>query len=209
MAEATVSLLAITPDSERLIESAGRTCYMSFNKADDQSASKFIRMLIKNGHLSVLEHAYATFRVQGGSRSFTHQIVRHRLCSFSQQSQRYVNEKAFDYVTPPSIRENPEALTIYNEYMASAQECYNRLQRLGITNQDARFVLPNATCSEIVVSANFRELRHIFNERCVLAAQWEIRRIACLMLELVQIEAPAVFSDFKLNKGNWTAVSDL
>lgn len=88
-----VELLGITPNAEKLIEDAGRTCYLSFDKKEPESEKKFIRMIIKSGHHSVLEHAYATFRIKGGSRSFTHQLVRHRLCSYSQQSQRYVNEK--------------------------------------------------------------------------------------------------------------------
>jgi thymidylate synthase (FAD) len=202
-----VTLLAITPDSERLIESAGRTCYLSFDREGHGTEVKFIRSLVKNGHLSVLEHAYATFRIKGASRSFTHQIVRHRLCSFSQQSQRYVNEKGFSFVTPPSIAGKPEANEAYLAFMEEARQCYMKLQELGVPNQDARFVLPNATESEIVLSANFREFRHIFEHRCHPAAQWEIRRVCCLMLEKLKAEAPTVFEDFVIDYEKWTAKS--
>ena len=108
-----VELLSVTPNSEKLIENAGRTAYLSFGKQKEGSEKEFIRMLIKSGHLSVLEHAYATFRVTGGSRAFTHQVVRHRLCSFTQQSQRYVDESSFPYIEPDSIRSNKEAHELF------------------------------------------------------------------------------------------------
>ncbi len=104
-----VELLSITPNAEKLIENVGRTAYLSFEKQKKGSEKKFIKMLIKSGHLYVLEHAYATFRIKGGSRAFTHQLVRHRLCSYTQQSQRYVNESNFEYVEPDSIKGNKQA----------------------------------------------------------------------------------------------------
>ena len=144
-----VELLAITPDAEKLIEKAGRTCYLSFDKVNEESHKRFVRMLIKSGHESVLEHAYATFRITGGSRAFTHQIVRHRLCAFSQQSQRYVDEKGFSIITPPSIERNEEAKRIFDDFIKGAKDAYVKLQSLGIKKEDARFVLPNAVESEI------------------------------------------------------------
>jgi thymidylate synthase (FAD) len=194
-----VELLAITPDAERLIEVAGRTCYLSFDKITEDSTEKFIRMLIKSGHESVLEHAYATFRITGGSRAFTHQIVRHRLCAFSQQSQRYVDEKGFNIITPPSIEQNREAKKMFDDFIKSAKDTYIKLQSMGIRKEDARFVLPNAVESEIVISANFREWRHILKERCDKSAQWEIREIALEILRILKSHAPAIFGDFEID----------
>jgi len=190
-----VELLAVTPDAEAVIERAGRTCYQSQDRISEISRGDFIRSVIKRGHLSVIEHAYATFRITGGSRAMTHQLVRHRLMAISQQSQRYVNEENFHYVIPETIRDS-KLLYEYNAFMEGARQFYLRLQKEGIRNQDARFVLPNAVKSEIVISANFREFRHIFNVRCSKHAQWEIREAALLMLEILKLEAPAVFGDY-------------
>lgn len=191
-----VKLLAITPDAEKLIEEAGRTAYLSFDKKTGDSYKKFIRMLVKSGHHSVLEHAYATFRITGGSRAFTHQMVRHRLMAITQQSQRYCNEDNFKIIIPDSIAKNENANILFTNITKAIKNTYKRLQEIGIKKQDARFVLPNACESEIVISANFRELRHIFKERCVKAAQWEIRAIAMGMLYHMKCEAPIVFEDF-------------
>lgn len=198
-----VEILKSTPDAEKLIESAGRTCYLSSAKGHRNSEKIMIRMLIKKGHYSVLEHASATFRIKGGSRSFTHQLVRHRLCSYSQQSQRYVNENCFSTVTPPSIVADESALTYFKIAMKNAQLAYAKLISLGIKKEDARFVLPNACTSEIVITANFRELRHIFDKRCDKAAQWEIRDIAMQMLGIMKNIAPTVFEDYKIQDGNF------
>jgi thymidylate synthase (FAD) len=205
---AEIELLAITPDAENLIELAGRTCYLSHDRSQPGSEQKFIRMLLRHGHLSVLEHAYATFRVKGGSRSFTHQIVRHRLASFSQQSQRYVSEQGFEYVEPPAIKDNPVAHQRFEEIMEKIRETYQELQEFGISKQDARFVLPNAVVSEIVISANLREWRHIFNVRCQPQAQWEIRAICIEMLKLLQKAVPTVFSDFVIDEDKMVATTD-
>ncbi len=205
---AEVELLAITPDAEKLIELAGRTCYLSHDRSQPGSEKKFIGMLVRHGHLSVLEHAYATFRVKGGSRAFTHQIVRHRLASFSQQSQRYVSEKGFDYVEPPTVLHNPEAHKRYQELMEQIREVYGELQDLGIPKQDARFVLPNAVTSEIVISANLREWRHIIRVRCEPPAQWEIRTICIKILQLLQEAVPSVFSDFIIDEDKMVITMD-
>ena len=202
---AEVELLAITPDAEQLIELAGRTCYLSHDRSKPGSEQRFIRMLLRQDHLSVLEHAYATFRIKGGSRAFTHQIVRHRLASFSQQSQRYVSEENFDYVVPPTIAANPAALERFQDLMEEIRKAYGELQGLGISKQDARFVLPNAVTSEIVISANLREWRHIFSVRCEQAAQWEIRTICIQMLEPLQKAVPTVFSDSGIDKDRMVA----
>lgn len=192
---AEVELIAITPNAERVIEEAGRTCYLSFGKVSGDSAKNFIKMIIKSGHHSVMEHASATFRIKGGSRAFTHQLVRHRLASFSQQSQRYVDETGFTFMTPPSIAENREALAVFNELIEHSKKAYGKLKGMKIRKEDARYVLPNAVVSEIVVSANFREWRHMIGLRTDRSAQWEIREICNEILRQLVSKAPAIFED--------------
>jgi thymidylate synthase (FAD) len=196
----SVKLLSITPNAEKLIESAGRTAYLSSKKETRASEKKFIRMLVKRGHLSVLEHACATFRIKGGSRAFTHQFVRHRLCSYTQQSQRYVDEANFNYIEPESIKIDKKAHPIFINFLKKAKEVYTDLQNLGIKNEDARFVLPNAVESEIVVTANFREWRHIIELRGGANAQWEIRKIIIDILKILKKHAPTIFGDLKINE---------
>lgn len=200
-----VKLLFITTNAEKLIESAGRTAYLSFEKRKKGSEKKFIKALIKSNHLSVLEHAYATFRIKGGSRAFTHQLVRHRLCSYTQQSQRYVDEANLKFVEPDSIKNSEEAHSLFVGFMNKAREVYGELQKVGIKNEDARFVLPNAVESEIVVTANFREWRHIIEQRGDRSAQWEIRKIAMEVLKILKKRAPTAFGDFKINQQNGIA----
>lgn len=193
-----VELLAITPDAEKVIERAGRTCYMSFEKAGEGTEKKFTRMVVRNGHHSVLEHGVATFVIRGVSRACTHQLVRHRLASYSQQSQRYVNEKAFSVVEPPSIAAKPEAHRVFEKIIEQCREAYRELQALGIKNEDARFVLPNAVQSEIVMTANFRQWRHMISLRSQKAAQWEIRLLMSEILKELKKHAPTVFEDIEL-----------
>jgi len=203
-----VSLLAITPDAEKLIEEAGRTCYLSLDKITEGSEKNFIRNSIKRGHLSIIEHASASFRINGASRSFTHQLVRHRIASYSQQSQRYVNESEFNYIIPPAVSENSEAAEIFRNFIESSRKAYNSLIEKGVRKEDARFILPNALESEIVFSANFRELRTIFLLRLKKSAQWEIRRVCVEMLKIMQKHAPSVFGDFEIDETAWTAISE-
>lgn len=192
-----VELLSITPRAEELIEEAGRTCYLSFERAGEGSAGRFCRMLLARGHESVFEHALASFRVRGGSRSFTHQLVRHRLCSFSQQSQRYVDETGFAVVTPASVAADEEAGRLFAVHVADCERLYARLRELGIPREDARFVLPNATVSELVVSANLRQWRLVLAQRGHPTAQWEIRRFAVLVYERLLQHVPNVLADFR------------
>jgi len=156
-------------------------------------------MLMKRGHFSVLEHAYATFRISGVSRVFTHQIVRHRLCSYTQQSQRRVDESNFRYIEPASIRDHSSAHVLFVEFMNQANRTYTELQKMGINNEDARFVLPNATESMIVVTANFRQWRHIIELRGNTEAQWEMRKVAIEILKILQHHVPTVFEDFDID----------
>lgn len=204
-----VSLLAVTPEGEKLIEEAGRTCYLSISKMTDESEKNFIRSAIRRGHHSILEHASASFRILGASRAFTHQLVRHRLASFSQQSQRYVDEAEFNFIVPPDIAADEEALSLYREFMENTRETYIKLREMNIKKENARFILPNALESQIVFSANFRELRTVFNLRLERAAQWEIRRVCMQMLKILQKEAPSVFGDYIIDEGNCTAASNL
>src|SRR3989304_6792887 len=187
-----VELLFITPDAEKLIETAGRTSYLSFNRQGENTEKEFIRMLTKRGHYSVLEHAYATFRISGVSRAFTHQLVRHRLCSFTQQSQRYVDESNFNYVEPDPIKNNSKAHILFTKFMEEAKRSYSELQRLGIKNEDARFVLPNAVKSQIVVTANLREWHHIIELRSSPTAQWEIRKVVIEILKILKGHVPTI-----------------
>jgi thymidylate synthase (FAD) len=196
--EPRVELLGIMPDAEGIIERAGRTCWLSHDKATDDSAAAFVQRLVRMQHGSVLEHSYAVFAIDGGSRAFTHQLVRHRLVSISQQSQRYVDEEGFRYVTPPSIASNPKAAALYRFFMTFAKLTYRALRALGTKNEDARYVLPNAVESRIVIGANFREWRHILRERCYTNAQWEIKRICLRILAILREHAPNAFCDFEL-----------
>jgi thymidylate synthase (FAD) len=188
-----VELLSITPEPERVIEQAGRTCYLSFDRMEADSHEGFIRRLIKMGHESPLEHAYATFRIRNCSRAMTHQLVRHRLMSVSQQSQRYVAEDGFAYVVPESMP--AEWVDDFHEDMKAIQQMYGKWRQRGLRKEDARFVLPNACISEIVVSANFREWRHIFKVRISSKAQWEIRDACRVMLAMLSEQAAACFDD--------------
>ena len=194
-----VELLSITPNVERKIEQAGRTAYLSFKKKRKDSERKFIRMLVRAGHLSVLEHGYATFRIIGCSRAFTHQLVRHRLCSYTQQSQRYVNENNFKYIEPESIKMLPNAHSVFTKFIDDAKTVYIKLQKLGIKNEDARFVLPNAVESQIIATANLREWRYIIGLRGSPDAQWEIRRVVIEILKILKKHAPTVFGDFGID----------
>lgn len=194
-----VELIAITPEPEKVIEQAGRTCYLSFDRMDEDSEAAFIRRLIKMGHESPLEHAYATFRVRNCSRAMTHQLVRHRLMSVSQQSQRYVDEDQFAYVPPEGLP--AEYVEDFHQDMRTIQQMYAKWRDRGLRKEDARFVLPNACVSEIVVSANFREWRHILKLRLSPKAQWEIRKACAQMLAILKEHAPACFGDIIEGQG--------
>jgi len=197
-----VELMAITPNAEDVIERACRTCYLSFHRYDPPSSTEeLIKKVIRRGHYSVLEHAMATFRIKGGSRVFTHELVRHRLMSPSQESQRYDEygkTKQFEFVLPPTVRKT-EFVGRFEELAASAYELYQEMVKADVPKEDARYILPNATTSEIVISANFRELRHIFEIRCVERAHWEIREICLEILKIMKKEAPIVFWDFHID----------
>ena len=150
--------------------------------------------LLRSGHLSIFEHSSASFKIDGISRTASHQIVRHRMSSFSQRSQRYVNEGDFTFVTPPSIEQNPEANASYQEIMKTLNEQYLALIKLGIKKEDARFILPNAASTTLVMTTNFREWLHVIDMRVSKPAQWEIRELLILIWKELYKQAPNIFS---------------
>lgn len=151
---------------------------------------------LRSGHESVLEHAVFTFEVKVVSRALTHQLIRHRIASYSQQSQRYVNMDGFDYVIPHSIENHPQFhRDVWEEHMESISEMYRELLDGGIPEEDARYILPNACCTNIVITMNARELRHFFATRCCERAQWEIRELANKMLKICREVSPTIFED--------------
>lgn len=188
-----IELIALTPDPESVIELAARTCYQSQDRQNSESAGGLIIKLLAMGHETPLEHAYATFRISGCSRAMSHQLVRHRLMAVCQKSQRYVSETDFDYVTPPSLPEADHAE--FAQDMATIGHMYAKWIDKGLRKEDARFVLPNACTTELVISTNFREFRHIFAMRCSRHAQWEIRETCIAMLKQLHAHAPSVFGD--------------
>ncbi len=197
-----VELLYHTPDPERAVATAARLCYAPVGASElleslsEERIHKVLRTILISGHYSTLEHASYTFAIEGVSRALTHQLVRHRLASFNQQSQRYVKfTDGIDVVLPHTIKENEKAQEIFDTLVAASEKAYLELVDAGIPAEDARYVLPNAAESKIVVTMNIRELFHFFSLRCCNRAQWEIRELAWKMLELVRPTAPFIFLD--------------
>lgn len=205
-----VSLLSFTPDPENLVALSARLCYSPIGVEElkeilsEQEKERLIELLRESGHMSPFEHASFTFAVEGISRACSHQLVRHRIASYSQQSQRYVSEEeGFEYIIPPLLKEDPEIKKLFIEAMERAHSIYCKiietLEKRGIkgekARQDARFVLPNAAETKIIVTMNARELHHFFSLRCCNRAQWEIRELATEMLKLVKRVAPKLFKD--------------
>lgn len=218
-----VTLLAYTPQPERTVAAAAKLCYSSaapaelFDGLTDEKAASFVEMLSELGHESPIEHASFTFGIEGVSRSLLAQITRHRIASYSVKSQRYVTEGSFEYVIPPEIASDPQARALFEETMRADQAAYDRLAALlkekhraaFLTEgkdektaarlaekkaiEDARFVLPNACETKMVVTMNARSLHNFFRHRCCSRAQWEIREVADQMLKLVSDVAPELF----------------
>jgi thymidylate synthase (FAD) len=197
-----VSLLYHTPNPERAVAAAARLCYAPVGAAElmedmsDAQVSKVLATIMKSGHFSALEHASYTFALDGVSRALTHQLVRHRLASYNQQSQRYVTYSAEpEIVLPQTIADDPETLATFNTAIDVAYTAYAQLIEAGIPAEDARYLLPNACISKIVVTMNIRELLHFFEVRCCHRAQWEIQELAHHMLDLVTPTATYIFMD--------------
>ncbi|HXI10623.1 MAG TPA: FAD-dependent thymidylate synthase [Thermodesulfobacteriota bacterium] len=196
-----VTLLKSTPDPEKTVAMAARLCYSDSTieelekKVSGVSNEKFLGKILKMGHLSVLEHAGFTFGVEGISRATSHQLVRHRLASYSQQSQRYVTATRPEYVVPPSIGGDDARKKRFDRAVKSAYRLYKELVDAGVPAEDARYLLPNAAATKIIITMNARELLHFFRLRCCERAQWEIRDMATRMLALAKKEAPYIFRD--------------
>lgn len=218
-----VELLRYTPDGEKLIAAAAKLCYSPVgitsieDNLNEENTDRFLNILMNLGHESPVEHISFTFGIEGVSRTLTHQLVRHRIASYSQQSQRYVKLDQFEYVIPPSIEENEEAKKLFIEAMEKDQQYYNRLTEILFNNhysrmiqeglsdkeakkkaekeaiEDARYVFPNACETKIVVTMNARTLFNFFSLRCCNRAQWEIRTLATEMLRLVKGVYPTLF----------------
>lgn len=218
-----VELLTHTPEPEKVIAAAAKLCYSSssidgiMEGLDSEKTEKFLNMLLSLGHESPIEHVTFTFGIEGVSRSLLAQFTRHRIASYSVKSQRYVNEGKFEFVTPPEIADNPEALEIFNRAMEQDTEQYNKLadilKKKHVKNlvdsgmelsaaekkaekmaiEDARYVLPNACETKMVATLNARSLINFFHHRCCERAQWEIRECAEQMLMLVKEKAPTLF----------------
>lgn len=193
-----VRLLAHAPDADRICAAAAHSCYSEDSAADlleTVDPAKMLRHVIGMGHHSVIEHAVFTFSVEGVSRALTHQLVRHRIASFSQQSQRYVRLSEPTYVVPETVKRDPEAMKVYEETMDGIWDSYSKLIGMGIPAEDARYVLPNGCTTNITITMNARELLHFFSMRCCNRAQWEIREMADEMLRLCKEVSPVIFSD--------------
>ena len=196
-----VILLAHTPNPDELVAAAARLCYKDISAADllkDEGhnlSHKLIADLFRSGHTSTFEHVSFTFGIDGLSRVASHQLVRHRLASFSQQSQRYVKMTPDPdaVVIPPSVLSNTEALSVFQECVRQSQEAYSRLITLGIPKEDARFILPHGHSTRLVLTMNARELHHFFSLRLCRRAQWEIHELARNMLALCREKAPVLF----------------
>jgi thymidylate synthase (FAD) len=197
-----VALFQHTPEPERSVALAAKLCYSPVSidelneKLSDSDIRKFLEKIMSMGHQSVLEHASFTFGIDGISRVTSHQLVRHRIASFSQQSQRYVSHsERFATVIPPTISGRPETLTRFEEQLTALHQIYADMVADGVPAEDARYILPNATETKIMVTMNARELLHFFALRCCERAQWEIRAMALDMLKLAKSVAPVIFRD--------------
>lgn len=198
-----VSLLTMTPDAEALIYSAMRQCYSPddvadiFKEASGEEVTIYpcvqnnlIKKVLESSHESPSEHVSFSFAISGVSRALSHQLVRHRIASYSQQSQRYVKADDFEYVVPPSMADDAQ----YASFMSAAATLYKSMVARGIPALDARFVLPNACATKLVVTMNCRSLLHFFEERLCQRAQWEIRALAKAMYDICVERLPVVFA---------------
>lgn len=197
-----VKLLRYTKDAELLCGAAALTSTRSgspseiLEKMDSKTAKRITKRVAGYGHVSVIEHASFTFSVEGVSRAMTHQLVRHRIASYTQQSQRYVTYDTLEkYVTPPSITRNAEAKKLFDETLEKISDTYQKLLKMEIPKEDSRFILPNAAKTNIIVTMNARELRHFFNLRCCMRSQWEIREVAIEMFKQAKKATPILFEN--------------
>ncbi len=193
-----VKLVAYTPEPERTAAAAARLCYSDISatalldELTPQQVDRLISMVIENGHLSTIEHVSFTFAIDGLSRASSHQLVRHRLASFSQQSQRYVALRDAEFVTPPSIAARPDLLEKYLHAVKDLNAIYEEFLKAGIKAEDARYILPNATATRLVMTMNARELMHVSGLRLCRRSQWEIRQLFTKVKAEVAAVAPGI-----------------
>lgn len=209
--EAKVTLARMTPDPDAAIAVGARLCYASHTdrilQGDKEQSDRLIGQLIRTGHLSPVEHATFSFLIEGVSRCMTHQLIRHRIASYSQRSQRYVAHDSFDYIVPPRFEgrtveldgRTVDAVEYFKDTMDAIAQRYAKLndalgRRGESSNEDARYVLPNACETKILVTMNGRELLHFFEERLCMRAQWEIRAVAEKMLAILKQVCPILFN---------------
>lgn len=195
-----VKLIAHTPNPEMVIAIASRLCYSKYDvdkvmklMSDKNEVKRSIKMLNELNHESPIEHASFTFSIEGISRACMSQLTRHRMASFSVKSQRYVNEKNFKYITPPTLKESERKH--YDKIMKKISLMYKELKKKKVLNEDARFILPNACDTQLIMTMNARSLKNFFKLRCCTRAQWEIRDVAHKMLYEVRNVAPLLFED--------------
>ena len=194
-----VKLLNHTPEPEKTVYLAARQCFsLDFpKKGSKEKWRKLIKFLLQHQHLSPFEHISFTFSVEGISRACSHQLVRHRLASYSQQSQRrteITRNALLTMIFPDTIKKNEKALKKYAKAVAMMYKTYAALRKMNIPKEDARYILPQAIATNIVVTMNVRELFHFFEERLCGKAQWEIRKLANKMLQLCRRVSPVIFS---------------
>lgn len=190
-----VELVSHTPEPDRIIaECASISHSREFKRLSDEEIKKLISYLKSAGHESVFEHASFTFKIEGISRVCSHQLVRHRIASYTQQSQRYVALKDVEFIIPEKIHDSI-FLDEYKEILNRAYELYRRMLEAGIKKEDARYILPQCVSTKMYVTMNARELRHFFRLRCEVEAQWEIRMLALEMLKKCYEVAPLTFED--------------
>lgn len=197
-----VTLIDHTANPEKMIAIAARMCYSSLTASEmmegltDGVIDHMISVMEDTGHSSLLEHINFTFIIEGVSRVLSHQLVRHRLTSPHQRSQRYAKKSlAEEVITPPSIQNNPEALELFQNAVKVSDEAYTKMVALGIPKEDARFIFPNATGTQLILTLNGRSLVHLLSLRCCNRAQWEIRNMANLMLQECRKVSPKLFNN--------------
>ena len=193
-----IKLIGFSPNPEKLPAMAAKLTHSkskpeNLNRSSAIELKRILEHVMNLGHASVIEHTSFTFAISDVSRSLTHQLVRHRIASYAQQSQRYVNLNEPNFVIPPKILKDTEMKNAYEKTMNKIWEQYNKLLEMGIPAEDARYVLPNATCTNIIVTMNARSLLNFFELRCCQHAQWEIRKLANKMLQEVKKVAPNIF----------------
>lgn len=183
----TVELIYITPNAAKKIEEIASVCYDS----EPTNDFRIFKSCMSSGHMSVAEHSDITFKITC-SRACSHQLVRHRTAKFTQRSQRYVNEDNFDYYIPNSIKSNNDAYKIYKTAIDTIRSCYKQLTDIDVPAEDARYVLPNACETTIIMTMDFRNFFHFLNERLCTRAQKEIRDVACDMASLAAEACPVI-----------------